>query len=282
MSLVQSYRELVFDYYFKMATTMNFLQRMPDAVPWFRKALAVNPASGQLRFYYGSTLVQLGRYAEGAALLEESKKNFQDIYLFKNLGIAYERMGRIDEAVAQYARWREMGIASHEANNLIGFVRLRQGRTREAGEAFKETLRVRAWDMTAFSSLATILIDSGRYGEAIATLNPDPLWKTPDAYAIYGVALLKAGRIEEARARFLRTLELNPRSVKAHNNLGALCYMRGDPGGAIREWEEVLRIEPGNAIARKNAETARKKLAEKPAAESPWPFLAAKKPVGPH
>lgn len=285
VSISQSWRELLTDYRFKMATTLNYMHRLPEAVPWFRKALAVSPSSGQLKFYCGSTLVQLGRYVEGAALLEESKRNFQDIYLYKNLGIAYERLGRLDEAVAQYAQWREMGIASHEANNLIGIARTRQGRTRDAEETFKETLRVRPWDLTAFASLAALYIDSGRYDEAIATLKPDPLWKTPDAYALYGVALLKAGRLDEARAKFLQTLELNPHSVKAHNNLAALYYMQDDFSGAIREWEEVLKIEPGNAIAQKNVETARKKSAEKSAAgaagRSRWPFLSAGKTSGP-
>lgn len=90
---------------------------------------------------------------------------------------------------------------------------------------------MRPWDLPAYSNLAAILIDAGRYDEAVAVLNPDPLWKTPDAYAVYGVALLKAGRLEEARRKFLRTLELDPRSVKARNNLGALRYMQGDLEG---------------------------------------------------
>lgn len=276
VSLIHGYRSLVFDYCFKMATTLNYLQRMPEALSWFRRALDANPSSGQVRFYCGSTLIHLGRDAEGAALLEESKKNFQDIYLFKNLGIAYERMGRLDDAISQYERWRAMGIAAHEANNLIGLVRLRQGRPREAAEAFRETLRVRGWDITAYSNLAAILINGGRYEEAVAVLDPEPLWKTPDAYTIYGVALLKAGRHEEARRKFLRTLELDPRSVKARNNLGALLYLRGDLEGAAREWEEALRVDPGNVIAAGNIETVRRRLEEERAAASRWPFFSAR------
>lgn len=272
LSLFVSARELRCDYYFKTATTMNYMRRMPEALHWFRKALGLFPSSGQLGFYTGSTLVHLGRYAEGAALLERSAVNFQDIYLYKNLGIAYERLGRLDDAAAQYARWRAMGIASTEANNLIGFARLRQGRVREAEETFRETLRVRPWDLTAFSALAALYIDTGRCREAVASLNPGPLWKTPDAFTIYGVALLRAGRADEAGGYFLKAIELDPRSVKAHNNLGALRYMRGDAAGALREWEASLGIEPDNAVALKNSEAARKKIMEGPApAPSPAP-----------
>ena len=275
LSAIQAVRSLIFDYRFKMATTLNYMQRMPEALVWFRRALDADPSSGQVKFYYGSTLVHLGRNAEGAAFLEKSTRNFQDIYLYKNLGIACERMGRIDDAIAQYRRWRGMGIAAHEANNLIGLALLRQGKPLEAAEAFKETLRVRPWDLPAYSNLAAILIDAGRYDEAVAVLNPDPLWKTPDAYAVYGVALLKAGRLEEARRKFLRTLELDPRSVKARNNLGALRYMQGDLEGALREWEEALKTDPGNVIASRNAETVRGKLEERRHAAARWPFFSA-------
>lgn len=252
-------RELSFSRYFKTATYYNYMNNPKAALPYFRRALEIDPRSGRLKFYYGSTLVHLARYAEGAALLEESKKNFQDIYIYKNLAIAYEATGKPEKAAGQYEQWRQMGILSHEANNQIALIRLRQGRIAEAEELFKETLRVRPWDWTAHSNLGIIQMDSGRLKEAIETLKPDIFWRIPEAYSLCGVALLKAGRYEEAAKNFFIALSKDPDSIRAHNNLAALYYKTGEKEAAIREWEKVLELDPENKIARKNLKTARGK-----------------------
>ncbi len=249
-------RELSFSYHFKVATNLNHMKRYKGALYYFQRALEIQPTSGRVKFYCGSTLVSLGHHAEGAALLHESTKNFQDIYTYKNLGAAYEAMGRYDKAVEMYRRWREMGIVSHEANNRIALIRLRQGRNAEAEELFKETLEVRPWDWTAHSSLGIIQMESGRLDEAIKTLEPERFQENSDAYSLYGVALLRAGRYEEAAKNFFTALSKNPDSTRARNNLAGLYYRTGDREAAIREWKKVLELDPANKMAQKNLKTA--------------------------
>lgn len=258
IAIFSTVRDISFEYYFKIATNLTHMERYREAIPFFQRAIGVMPLSGQVKFYYGSTLVQLGRDAEGATALEESKSNFQDIYLFKNLGLAYERLGQPERAVEQYRRWQEMGIASHDANNRIALIRLRQGRAREAEGLFKNTLRVRPWDWVAYSSLCAILLDAGRFEEAVRVLNPGPLWKIPESNTLYGAALVGSGRFDEAEQQFLRTLSADPRSVRARNNLGILYYKTGKKAEAIAQWEEVLRVEPHNSFATAKLKAARK------------------------
>ncbi len=253
-----SRRDCIFEYYFKIATNLTHMNRYAESIPFFQRALHTMPSSGQAKFYYGSTLVQIGKCAEGAALLEEAKKNFQDIYLFKNLGLAYARIGQPERAMEQYRRWREMGIASNEANNNIALILMRQGRGREAADLFKQTLRVRPWDWVAYSSLAAILLDSGRAEEAVQVLNPGPLWKIPDAFMLYGAALLETGRVAEAEQQFQRALSGDPKSVKVRNNLGVLYNRIGKKDEAIEQWEEVLRLDPNNSFAKEKLTAARK------------------------
>lgn len=252
-----SIKDMVFERYFKLGTNLTYLGRSPEAIQFFQKAVQTMPSSGQVKFYYGSALVQLGRYPEGVAVLEDSKKNFQDVYLFKNLGLAYEKMGRPEKAIEQYRRWREMGIASHDANDRIALILLHQGKTGEAEALFKETLRARPWDWTAYSNLGAILLEAGRPEEAVRLLDPEPLWKIPEAYALRGAALLGVGRYEEAEKAFLRALSADPRSVRAHNNLGLLYLKTDRRDEAIKEWEEVLRLEPGNSFAQERLKGAR-------------------------
>lgn len=259
VTLFTALDNIAFEACFKQGTMLNAAGRYPDALVAFTRALTVKPTSGQIKFYLGSVLIQLGRYEDGLLVLRQSEKNFQDIHLYKNMGVAYERLGKPDLAAEQYRRWKEMGIASCEANNLIALARYRQGRRGEAEALFRETLRVRCWDWIAHATLGSILLDEGRYDEAVEALKPDIFWRIPEAYTLYGVALMKAGRYEEAKKNFSIALEKDPRSVKAHNNLAALFYATGDSDHAMRQWEQVLVLDPDNAIAKKNLEMAGQK-----------------------
>ena len=60
---------------------------------------------------------------------------------------------------------------------------------------------------------------------------------------------------------YREAINLQPRNFFAHNNLGVLYDKKGLYDAAIREFETVLAIEPGNSMALKNLETARKNQA---------------------
>jgi tetratricopeptide (TPR) repeat protein len=247
-----SLREWRCNFLFKIATNLTSLQKYDRALPFFRRACELSPHSGRLKFYYGSTLVRLGRYKEGIKFLEESKSNFQDIYTYKNLGVAYTALGDLDRAESEYAQWRAMGVGSHNPNNFIAMLKLQQGKFAEAEELFKETLRVRPYDWIAHSTLGKMYLDSKRYEEAVETLYPGRFWQNAEAYILYGVALLQAERYKEAEKNLRRAIRKNPRSVKAHNNLGALYYKIGQTDKAAGEWKKALAIEPDNTIAKQN------------------------------
>lgn len=56
-------------------------------------------------------------------------------------------------------------------------------------------------------------------------------------------------RPDEARREVERALALNPRYGPAWLNLGNLCEQAGDRDGARRAYEQVLSLEPGQALA---------------------------------
>ena len=59
-----------------------------------------------------------------------------------------------------------------------------------------------------------------------------------------GIALVKAGRREEAVAQFTRALRLKPDYAEAHNNLGLALADSGRLPEAIGEYETALRLKP--------------------------------------
>ena len=65
-----------------------------------------------------------------------------------------------------------------------------------------------------------------------------------------GVALAEQGRLEEAVAKLRAASLAWPDSAKAHLNLGVALVKEGQFDGARRQFEEVLRLEPDNQLAR--------------------------------
>jgi len=86
------------------------------------------------------------------------------------------------------------------------------------------------------------------------TLFSDTVRKSPDGElpnGMLGVALMGAGRFEEAIEQFRKTLKLNPDSTNAHYNLGLTFLKKGEPAKAIPEFEMALALTPGDPDARR-------------------------------
>lgn len=65
------------------------------------------------------------------------------------------------------------------------------------------------------------------------------------------------GYFEEAIAHCQTAVELNPKMVEAHNNLGTLYALRGWKEKAIEQWEESLAIHPDQPQVREDIITLR-------------------------
>jgi len=65
-----------------------------------------------------------------------------------------------------------------------------------------------------------------------------------------GVQALKAGKLDEAEAAFLRVLEQGGRLAYVHNNLGLVYQERGQHRQAIAAFREAVRLDPGYGAPR--------------------------------
>ena len=55
----------------------------------------------------------------------------------------------------------------------------------------------------------------------------------------------KKGEYDRAIAEFKKAAEVNPKHVNSRYNLGiVLLHDKGDIKGAIKAWEDFLRVEP--------------------------------------
>ena len=69
-----------------------------------------------------------------------------------------------------------------------------------------------------------------------------------------GIALKRLGKTREAAKHYLEAIRLEPRFVKAINNLGRLRIEQGMKAEAEARFRRALEIDPGFTPARVNLE----------------------------
>ena len=65
-----------------------------------------------------------------------------------------------------------------------------------------------------------------------------------------GVRALKAGKLAEAEATFLRVLQQGGKAAYVHNNLGIVYQQRGRHREAVAQFREAIRLDPAYAAPR--------------------------------
>lgn len=115
------------------------------------------------------------------------------------LGAAYARTGRLDEAVAQYSTALAMHPQSVEANNNLGVVLAQAGRANEAASRFREALTLAPNDARLHANLARAYRQQGVVADAVAHYR-DAARLDPDAWQVaYNLAWLLATDDERGR-----------------------------------------------------------------------------------
>jgi tetratricopeptide (TPR) repeat protein len=112
----------------------------------------------------------------------------------------------------------------------------------------------------AAGALLTLLTwrQSGLYANGM-TLYRASLEQNPDSWMAHdnlGAILSQAGRLPEAIDHFQAALKLKPDFPDAHNNLGSALLETGRPQEAIEHFEQTLRSQPNFAEAHNNVGNA--------------------------
>ncbi len=73
-----------------------------------------------------------------------------------------------------------------------------------------------------------------------------------------GIILAQTGYFKEAEASLRKALRIDPVSVEAMSNLGALYANYGNLDKATSVWQEVLALNPTDKALRNNLEEAKR------------------------
>ena len=118
-----------------------------------------------------------------------------------------------------------------------------------AEREFRRVLAINPNVAFAHFGLASLMLNQDRPNEGFAQMRMarelDPM--SPVFNTLEAAYLLEAGRLDEARARLNRALDIAPRFWLAHSTQGLLHFVDQQPDRAIAEMREAVVLADGNS-----------------------------------
>ncbi len=189
-----------------------------DADIWFTKALEWDPANFQILYYLGRTKYNENHFEEAIGIfLRCLKLDMKNVKAEDNLGLSYEALGRIDEAIESYQK----------------------------AMAFDAEATVK--DQGPYLDLGSLLVESDRSGEAVKYLQR-ALEISPQemrAHRALGKAYLHLNELQNAQTEFEKCVELAPQSAPGHFMLAQVYRKRGLLDKARAETERYTALGSG-------------------------------------
>ena len=168
----------------------------------------------------------------------------------RDLGIDYLSTNRTGMAILQLTASLEMDAEDPQTHLWLGEAYRRKGQTTRAEAFLLDALELAGGRkdsraaQEARLNLSALLSQMGRYADAVPhcdALAEDPTFSTPwRPLSNCGWALMKLGRLDEARSRFERALGFYSRFGPALMNLGILESKEGHRLAAIKMFEKAL------------------------------------------
>jgi tetratricopeptide (TPR) repeat protein len=193
--------------------TVAYAAVWSDEVSLFSEAVRAVPASTKAHRLLGAALMEAGRVPEGLRALEAGARGLAGVpdapaEPFVELGVAYERAGRLPDAESVYEGLLRRRPAHADALWRLGVVRWAQGRRAEAEGLWERTLAAAPAHAQAMTDL--------------------------------GIARYQRGDAAGAEALWLRAAAVDPRSAGPWLSLGTLYEERGEWARARDAWRAFL------------------------------------------
>jgi predicted O-linked N-acetylglucosamine transferase (SPINDLY family) len=217
------------------------------AVELIQRAIMLAPGNPIFHSNLGEAYRRLGRVEEAIASQSKAIALKPDLaQAHNNLGNALKDRGDVDAAIKSFAKAVGFEPEYAEAYTNLGTALWTQGKLGEAVIAYRKAISLKPDSAGAHYNLGNALADQGKFDEAAAAysraieLNP----RYADAYSNLGIVLGKQGKLTDAAAAYSKAIELNPDLVEAHNNLGVILMNQADVEASIACYDRAIALQP--------------------------------------
>jgi predicted O-linked N-acetylglucosamine transferase (SPINDLY family) len=169
-------------------------------------------------------------------------------------GVILERQGRTREALDAFDQTVSLDPASAVGHFNRGNALKKLGAATEALDAYDQAIRVNPYYAEAMSNRADLLVMLGKPAEALTTceqaiaINPGLV----QAQLVKGNTLAHMGRPLRALECYDAALRLDPRNPKAHCNRANVLRDIGEIEKAVAAYQRALELDPADAGAHSN------------------------------
>ena len=229
--------------------------RLKEAAAAYKEVLIADPTNPDGLHLMGAMAVQIGRHEVALDLLlraVRARPGFAKAH--NDLGIAFDRLERLDAAAEAFAAAIECNPDFAEAHYNLGTIYKKQEKLRETLDCFGRALDLRPDFFQAHNNLGNVLQTLGlvdlaaeRYRVALA-LKPD----SAEVHNNLGTVLQDSGNFRDAEACYRTALQLKPTYLEAHNNLAVTLQRQGRLDEAEASFGVALALKPDDGKIRHN------------------------------
>src|SRR5437016_4360879 len=221
---------------------------LSDAIAELRKALELDPRQYEARFELIAAYRELGDLAQAAAqldVLQESRPT--DARVFYVTGLLDTDRNDLNSAVKNFNEAITRDRTLYGAWQDLGLAYIKAGRWNEAAKTFADLAQQQPGSVEAAYLHALALYNSGKAieaeGEARRALRLDA--GAVEAHTLLGIILASRGNANaEAADALSQAIALNPNSFDAQLYLGRVQYATKDYAGAARSLRAGVKLNP--------------------------------------
>ncbi len=143
---------------------------------------------------------------------------------YYNLGLAYERLGRYDDAIVVLQKGREVNPDNEKTHFELGKIYAIQEKTAKAIHAFQETVRINPVYVQGFYRLGLAYEKEGCLPEAVDAFERASFidQENPEVYKHLSRAYLSRQKVEEALQALQKAEQLSPQDQEVHYQRGLI------------------------------------------------------------
>jgi protein O-GlcNAc transferase len=227
-------------------------QPVEEAVPHFRKAIALNPNDAAAHYHLGAALMMANQTDEGLAELKKATELAPNVFDYQfHLARAYETKGDLTNAATAYAQALKINPANDQVRDDYAYVLIA---TRQSARGIEESRKVLAHhpsDINALMNIGYAYLETGQFDAAekiyrqLLAINP----KLAAAHYDLGLALKMKDQLEPAQAEFKAAIEADPSLAQAYYSLGITYWQTGNFDETIRQMRAAISVKPDYAEA---------------------------------
>lgn len=226
--------------------------RLASADAAYRNVLAIDPDHVDALHCIGIVAAQRGDPAQAVEWISRALARHEGSpRTHVSLGKAYQAQGRLDRAMASYARARELEPDDFEANLLLGSALAADGQSAPALRRLDDALRCVPPEARAHHALGNAFDELGHFERAASCFRSATLLQ-PDfagAHCDLGTSLKALNRLQDAEAAYREALRLDPLHAIARFNLGIVLRERHATAEAVASFRAAIERKPDFAEA---------------------------------